>query len=407
MEISRSIQETAPGRLEIKKGGGCLTLFGVPFLAAGVFVTLMGFKIIPLENAAEVPAWGWPLMILMGLVFVAAGGAMVFGRGTTIIEAGRGIIIEQSGLLVPMRSRESSISEFSAVVIEYLPGDSDSPDRYPVKLQTAGQAKDLALHSPTEYADALRQARLIAKTLRFPLKDRTSDHEVMFAPEELEMSFRERIHRRPPEDQSYNRPPAMRSEIEESGGAVQITIPQQVGGPARLLRLGFPALVLLFMFLAFSGLFHGTRTPEAVQWMFFGVAGLVFIVSLLSNFTSLVFGQRRRTVVSVNKEGMVIEGKGGWRTRSTTIPVDMILDLDYGTKGSAEEVAHRVVEGQRRRGEGGMNSRTSRLLDVLRLLVRSKGMTVKATSGVYAFGSGLPDEEIQYIYSVVRRVLAG
>ena len=37
------IKEVGPGRLQIGEGGGCLTLFGLPFFATGIFMVLASF----------------------------------------------------------------------------------------------------------------------------------------------------------------------------------------------------------------------------------------------------------------------------------------------------------------------------------------------------------------------------
>jgi hypothetical protein len=40
-------------------------------------------------------------------------------------------------------------------------------------------------------------------------------------------------------------------------------------------------------------------------------------------------------------------------------------------------------------------------------LVPSKGIIIKHQRGLYTFGAGLPDDEIRYLYSLIRRSLAG
>jgi hypothetical protein len=52
---SVSYRQIASDVLQLQEGGGCLSLFGVPFLSAGIFVTLMGIRIIPMQNAADIP----------------------------------------------------------------------------------------------------------------------------------------------------------------------------------------------------------------------------------------------------------------------------------------------------------------------------------------------------------------
>ena len=65
--MKKCYRVTTPDTLEFREGGGILSLFGLPFLAAGVFVTLIGLGIVRPDNAAEIPGWCWPLLALMGL----------------------------------------------------------------------------------------------------------------------------------------------------------------------------------------------------------------------------------------------------------------------------------------------------------------------------------------------------
>jgi hypothetical protein len=411
VETEKPIRETAPGRLEIRKGGGCLTLFGLPFLAAGIFVVLIGLGLIRMENAEEVPAWGWPVMVLVGALFVAAGGAMVFGRGATVIEKERGIVSEEWGLLIPMKRKETSLTEFSAVTIGFLPGDSDSAARYPVKLEPSGGGKELILVSPIDYADALRQARVVAAALRFTLKDRTSDHEVAVPPGELELPLRDRLGRQNGGDQAVRRPPAMTSELQESGGAVRISIPGRRRGLVALTQVGITTAVFLGAGFFVSGFFRETDTPEGVRWMFLGFFGLIVAASLMGGIVSFLRTRNQRTIVTGGKEAIVIEEQSGWTKRSTTLPAETILDIDYGTKGSALDAADasvkRMRSGQEKLAVFSPQGPRSPLVERLRFFARAKGVTVKSTSGLYTFGAGLPDEEIRYIQAVLRKALAG
>jgi MFS family permease len=77
-------KQPSPDRVEIREGGGCLSIFGVPFLEAGVFTALIGAWIIPISNTDEVPAWAWPLIFLMGLAITPV---KVFGRNSLVVFA--------------------------------------------------------------------------------------------------------------------------------------------------------------------------------------------------------------------------------------------------------------------------------------------------------------------------------
>ncbi|HTY57510.1 MAG TPA: hypothetical protein VMF59_01780 [Bacteroidota bacterium] len=55
---SVSYRQIAPDILQVQEDGGCLSLFGVPFLVVGIFVTLVGIRVFPMQNAADIPIWG-------------------------------------------------------------------------------------------------------------------------------------------------------------------------------------------------------------------------------------------------------------------------------------------------------------------------------------------------------------
>ena len=74
--MARSFREIGPDRLLITNGGGCLSLFGLPFLCAGIFMWLSVMGIVPL-NSGDLPGYASPMLGLMALIFTAVGGTLV------------------------------------------------------------------------------------------------------------------------------------------------------------------------------------------------------------------------------------------------------------------------------------------------------------------------------------------
>ena len=109
------VQLVTPDRLQIREGGGCISAFGLPFFAAGIFLILAIARVIPMNNASELPWFAGPLIVLMGLAFTAVGGTLVFGRSWTTIDRAQRIAIKQWGLLVPLRERVTPLQTYSAV----------------------------------------------------------------------------------------------------------------------------------------------------------------------------------------------------------------------------------------------------------------------------------------------------
>jgi hypothetical protein len=395
--------------VEIRDGGGCLSAFGIPFLAAGVFTTLIGLGIVPVQNAADVPVWVWPLIVLMGLAFVVVGGGLVFGRRWITVDAGRGLLVKQWGLLVPLRREEQSLQGYDAVAVRFESGDSDSAERYPVVLRAKGGGSDLALSSPTAYAEARHGAALIARVLRVPLVDATTDHESVTDPDRADAPLREQLRGEGQEEQAP-RPPQMRSQVQDYGSRVQIAIPGPGFKPRMLLGFAIPAGLFAYAVPDVLRFFDQTRTPAFVQMAFLGVAVFFFcVLPFLGVLNRIRRATRGGTLISASPEGLTIEERGAWRSRVTRVPVGDILGLDYGTADSSLGAARRLAE---QRAQGSRYGRTSTTpapgwLRALRMFAKSRGVVVKTKQGFFTFGAGLPDAEVHYLHDLVRQVYRG
>jgi hypothetical protein len=413
METSRPFRQIAPDQLQIRDGGGCLSLFGLPFLLAGIFVALIGAGIVPMRNAHQAPVWGLALVLLVGLIFVAAGGALVMGRRWITLDAGRGMVLKQWGLFIPMRAEEHSLVDYDAVVVRFAAGDSDTSERYPVLLRAAAGKADLTLTSPTAYGGSREAAAAVAKLLRLPLVDATTDHESVTGADRVDAPYQERLRAGDDREEEAPRPLRMQCQVRESGSAVEIVIPGSGFKPGRLLGFVVFAGLLAYVAPQLLWFFRRTNTPDAVQLAFFGFALLLFVgIPLLGVIHSVALAVNGRTVVKASAEGIAIEERRGWRVQATRIPTADILGLDYGTAQEAFATARRDAEQrmtQARRSipsprPGGVEPRW---VAVWRRLVRSKGIIVKSRSGLVTFGAGLPDDEVRYLHAIVTRVLGG
>jgi len=111
--------------LEIRSGGGCISIFGLPFLLAGLFVMQIPLETIPMKGSpGTLPSI---FVVLFGFVFAAVGAALVFGRSGIILDRGTGRIIQWFGLLVPMKRKEYLLDSIRQVEMDFFSGDSDSP----------------------------------------------------------------------------------------------------------------------------------------------------------------------------------------------------------------------------------------------------------------------------------------
>ena len=115
--MADSYRQIGADRVQIREGGGWLSLFGLPFLAAGIFVCLAAAGVVRMSNPDDGP----PLLFLFlfGLVFVVVGGALVFGRAWTTVDATRRLVKKEWGLLWPMRAQAHRLDGYGAVMMTF------------------------------------------------------------------------------------------------------------------------------------------------------------------------------------------------------------------------------------------------------------------------------------------------
>jgi len=147
--------------LEIRSGGGCIAVFGLPFLLVGLFVMQIPLSIIPVNGSPG--ARSSLLFIAVGAVFALVGALLVFGRSGIILDCARGRVIQWYGLLVPMKRNEYLLDSVDQVEMNFSPGDSDSPATWPITLSGRSIAKSLSIVQPASFAEARKVAEELSR----------------------------------------------------------------------------------------------------------------------------------------------------------------------------------------------------------------------------------------------------
>lgn len=411
-KMARSFQHVTPDRLRIREGGGCIAVFGLPFFIAGVFLILTTLGVVPVGNADKMPAFAWPAMILMGVAFTAVGGTLVFGRSWTTIDSTQRTVIKQWGLLVPLRERTFPLGEYTAVTLGFVEGDSDTSDRFPVGLKARAGA-DLALCSFTAYAESRECAVIVAKHVHLDLEDASTDHPTRLPYSEADRAFQHRMSRERVPQETAIRPADARSEVTLEAGSVRIVIPRSRMHPIALAAGLIPVAIPLVVAPPLAEFFRRTHTPGPVAWIF--LAFIVFFFGILPVMTlvnAFLRSRRGGTIVVVSPQGIRIQERGAWRTRTVaSLDAADILDVDYSTRestiASARRAAEQKVLESNRSVPAAVGPRTERLVAALARFAKGRGLTVKTRQGLTTFGQGLADDELRYLYSVVRQGLDG
>ena len=400
------------GTIELRNGGGCLSIFGLPFLLAGLFVMQIPLGIIHVEGPSG------PLstifLVLFGFVFATVGAGLVFGRSGIIIDRTRGRIVQWWGLLVPMKRTVTMLEGIRHVEMNFSEGDSDTAATWPVCLSGEGIAKPIAVVQPVNFAEARQVAEELSRFLRKPLVDSSTGERVTRDPDHLDESYRDRARRTgeaaavvPPE------PPGMRARVERTDDGDVFHIP---GPPLSglhyipvLFPLAFAGAVAWFFLPALLTL----PMPDWIRYFFLGFIGLFFIagpvVSALLNVLRLKNQFER---ITVTKAFLRVETLKQGKRSTVEIPVDELEDLVAPTARSVMDTIE--VPGMKKVPLG--NTGTPRMPDgrpVPRFLLSlikmtgSKGIIARSDKAVVEFAGGLDEAETAYLFALIRKTIVG
>ena len=413
--VSRPVEFThpIPDQLRIREGGGVLSLFGLPFLGAGLFLFCAALGLIPFSNASEIEPWMYGVMAVMGMAFTAVGGGLVFGRRWTTLDRAQKTLVKSRGLLIPMMREESQLNQYAVVVIRFDSGDSDSSDRFPVALH-GDAVPDLVLLSPTDYGDARRAAVYVAEFLNWPMEDASSDTIRRISPDQLSQNLYEHLQQDKNRDSYVPRPFTMRSSVDRSNGELKVTIPAQ---PFTIWR-AIPSLVgigvAIWILSHIVPFLEETDTPTSAAHIALFVLGFFFVgVPLLHMLVSAVRAKLGYTRLTITRQELSLVERGLFRRRKEQFALSNLVDIDCQTslkkRLQTRTTAGRTIQSGTA-GKAYSPGQYPMLDTVVKWVDRfsvSDGIIFKTTGGLHAFGAGLPDDELAHLAYTIREYIRG
>ena len=397
--------------LEINSGGGCISIFGLPFLLVGLFVMQIPLGIIPVKGSpGTLPSI---FVVLFGAVFAAVGAALVFGRSGIILDRSRGHIIQWYGLLVPMKRTEYLLDSIRQVEMNFSSGDSDSPATWPVKLSGENITTPLSVLQPTSFTEARQLAEELARFLRKPLVDSSTGETITRDPEHLDESYRDRMRRTgesvsvlPPE------PSNMRSRLERTGDGVIIH-----NSESPMSGLHYIPFIFSLVFAGIVAWFFlpgvlASPMPDFVRFIFLGFIGFFFIaLPVLSSLWKMLRFKKEFELITVTKAYLRVEALKQGKSTTTEIPVSELEDLvapsTRGVMNTIEVPGMQKVQlgdtGTPRMPDG---RPVPRFLLSLIKMAGSKGIIARSDKAVLEFAKGLDEAEVAYLFALIRKTIA-
>lgn len=395
--------------LEIRSGGGCIAIFGLPFLLVGFFVMQIPLGIIPIAGSPGTQSS--LLFMLVGAVFALVGAGLVFGRSGIILNRARGRVIQWYGLLVPMKRKEYLLDSVDQVELSFSPGDNDSPATWPVKLSGRNIAKSLSVRQAASFTEARKLAEELSRFLRKPLMDSSTGEKIMRDSDYLNESYRDRIKRKgetksilPPE------PVNKRSLVEQTSDGFAISIDEPPFGRIQylitLVPLVFAGIVVWF-FLKEAD-FHSM--PAIFRYFFLAFMGVFIAVPAIVFLGKKVSTKKPFEMITVTKTILRVEALKYGKQTTVEIPVSELEDLVASSKPDiVNAVTYPGVKdvplgrtGTSRMPDG---RPMPRLLLALMKMVGSRGIIARSDKVEVEFARGLDDAEVAWLFALIRKTI--
>jgi hypothetical protein len=379
------IPSSDPDQIVYRSGGGCLAVFGLPFLAAGLAVLTMPLWGIPLKDSKTGKPMPWFFSLVMGVPFTAVGVGLVFGRGGKVLDRRAGTLTTWWGLLVPWKMTTRPLSDFASVSIsrEVRRTKNSSYTVYPVRLDS-GERTGLTLEEPRDTSQARRLGEDAAKFLNVRLVDRSLGDAIVREAVELDESLRERARRtgeRPPLPEP---PPACRASHQVVGDALVFDLPAPGFRIGNVFAMAFGLLIPLVVVGIFVGaILPDKQMPSEMKLVLALVLGVFCVLApLFFTWAGSIRSARARTQVEVSPDVLRVRMQGLFREQVTEIPTSELEEL---------QIIHQT---------GAVSSRGQisfpRGSEVI--LARSDRTSV-------TFGVGLSRPELEWIKAVIENVV--
>ena len=374
----REFYNMGDSKLKFTSGGGFFSLFGLPFLLAGLGVIFAGLsgKLTMEGGGPASPFFYLPF----GGVFATVGACLVFGRAGTTLDADRRVLSTWWGLMFPFKKTDYDWDDFDWVRVTKKVVRSDKSTRitYPVEL-TGPKAEDVTVETLSGALEGRRVAEQVAKFMNLGLRDQSRGSEVVREAGTLDETVRERILRLGLDLKLEAPPSDAKSTLDTSSSGASFDIPAPGFGPLHIIGGVVMLFVGLFMAAFFGGpalgMFAeggGARVMGGI-WLLIGVGSFASFFFKFAKAASLVLASHK---VSIDKDHLTLVSTHKFGSSKTVIPLDQLEELE-------------VLGSQRSGGGMGFGRRLQAVSD----------------DADFSFGQGLNQEELVWIKNTLEYMI--
>jgi hypothetical protein len=188
-------------------------------------------------------------------------------------------------------------------------------------------------------------------------------------------------------------PPGMTTSIAATGNVCIMSIPEPGGFRNSVAYVIYSVVFGLVIGWYFVWPILSVPSPDFIRVLVGGFFTLLMVGPLLGALKHFLLRKTRVTIVTISPAFFRIEERNGYKSEIKEIPVDELKDLILPAKDSMTE---------------DMNYAGSGKWQFLRLIkfAPTPGITAVSDRAILTFGRGLPEPELSYIYSLIRKTIA-
>ncbi|NUM35791.1 MAG: hypothetical protein HUU50_14700 [Candidatus Brocadiae bacterium] len=374
-----------PDLMVFRSGGGCLILFGLPFLLSGCLVIALPF--LPQSQQVD-----W-FTCFFGLPFFLVGVALVFGRSGILIDKRMNSVTSWWGLLFPLHSKVFDLKSFIKVTItkEIRRSKNSTYTVYPVRL--AGE-ESVSFGENTQYEASRKIAEEIAKFIFIPLSDASSDVEIIREPDKLDESVRDKILRTGEAREIPPTPKNSKLLYDREGEEIRLEIPPMGWHPIFYVPIVFGIIFSCILFGAFSPMLFEKDLFILIRLIPIAVVSVPFIII----FGAIYRFASKRTIIHVSPKILQVQEIWALGKNTKQIPVKELEEL---------RILSALDNAQLKKSLDSLNkeNRPQNIPSSLgffgnaAILARSDRVTIQ-------FGTGLSKEEVEWLHAVIENTIA-
>jgi len=245
--------------------------------------------------------------------------------------------------------------------------------------------------------------------VRLPLTDSTGGSVITREHDELDISISDAARQSSEQIEIPNRPSNMSAKVTDNMSAVVIDFAASGFQLRHKLILGAILLFVVMNIPLFLIPILSMEDASGGATIFMGFIAVMFLLPLLG-FSLWALNSAKKTVrVEASRAGLKVTTTAPFGSKTIDIPNNELEEFSFTDRSNIEKILKERISSRNQAVQSQLNSATKAQIPsfLLSFLGHSTNITAKSDNHTVSFGQYLPDDEVGYIYAILKKALVG